>query len=259
MKSNSDTKTNQGNNTHNVSDEEVARFAALADKWWDPNGPFRPLHKINPVRLEYIRTQLCQHFKLKADSMSPLSKLSLLDIGCGGGLISEPLAKIGAKVTAIDAAEKNIHAAQNHANRFGININYKNVSTEALIANEHKFDVVLALEVVEHVLDLPSFIKSCSLLTNSGGIVFFSTLNRTPASWALGIVAAEYILGWLPRGTHTWEKFVKPSELVSLMKKESLQPIDLSGLSYNILNKNWQKSNNLSVNYMATATSVIEI
>tara|TARA_B100000686_G_C16800218_1_gene985400 strand:- start:3931 stop:4764 length:834 start_codon:yes stop_codon:yes gene_type:complete len=245
-------------NDHNVSNEEVEKFSNLADKWWDPHGPFRPLHQINPVRLMYIRSNLCLHFNLNPQNMSPLLNLSILDIGCGGGLIAEPLAKMGANVTAIDASEKNINAAHIHSINSGLNINYKSVTAESLVDKGIKFDVVLALETIEHVKDLASFIKICSLLIKPNGAVFFSTLNRTPKSWVLGIIAAEYVLGWLPRGTHDWKKFVKPSELVSLMKQEQMNPSDISGLSYNPLTNDWSKTNNLSVNYILFGEKIIK-
>ena len=247
-----DTATN--GTSHNTTDDEVARFAALADTWWDAEGPFRPLHQLNPVRLAYVRDQLCSHFGLDARTMTPLAGLRVLDIGCGGGLIAEPLARMGATVTAIDAAEKNVAAARAHAARSGIDIDYRNEPAEALAVTGTTYDVVLALEVVEHVADLPAFMATCAELTRPGGALFFATLNRTPASWALGIVVAEYLLGWLPRGTHDWKKFVRPSELVKLMRGVGLAAGDLSGLSYDPFDGSWRQSRSLAINYMAFAS-----
>jgi 2-polyprenyl-6-hydroxyphenyl methylase / 3-demethylubiquinone-9 3-methyltransferase len=243
---------------HNTTADEVARFSALADKWWDQDGAFRPLHQLNPVRLEYIRDHVCAQFGLDSRSMQPLDGLTVLDVGCGGGLIAEPLSRMGATVTAIDAASQNIEAARAHAARDNLSIDYRDEPAERLAERGEQFDVVISLEVIEHVADLPAFIATCASLARPGGVLFFATLNRTALSWLLGIAAAEYVLRWLPRGTHTWKKFVRPSELVKMMRASQLVPGDMTGVSYDPVAGSWRTSNSLAVNYMTYASRPIE-
>ncbi len=236
-----------------VDPEEVARFAALADDWWDPRGRFRPLHKFNPVRLGFIRDRLVGHFGRDAATLTPFSGLSVLDIGCGGGLIAEPMARLGARVTGIDATDKNIRVAGLHAERSGLAIDYRCTTAEELVARGERFDVVLTLEVVEHVAAVEPFIASCAQLVAPGGALVAATLNRTAKAWALAIVGAEYILGWLPRGTHRWEKFVRPAELVGALRRNALEVAELTGVSYDPLAGEWSLSRDLAVNYMVFA------
>ncbi len=236
-----------------VDPEEVARFAALADDWWDPRGRFRPLHKFNPVRLGFIRDRLVGHFGRDAAALTPFSGLSVLDIGCGGGLIAEPMARLGARVTGIDATDKNIRVAGLHAERSGLAIDYRCTTAEELVARGERFDVVLTLEVVEHVAAVEPFIASCAQLVAPGGALVAATLNRTAKAWALAIVGAEYILGWLPRGTHRWEKFVRPAELVGALRRNALEVAELTGVSYDPLAGEWSLSRDLAVNYMVFA------
>jgi 2-polyprenyl-6-hydroxyphenyl methylase/3-demethylubiquinone-9 3-methyltransferase len=236
-----------------VDPEEVARFAALADDWWDPHGRFRPLHKFNPVRLGFIRAHLVGHFGRDAAALAPLDGLSVLDVGCGGGLIAEPMARLGARVTGIDATGKNIGVAALHAERSGLAIDYRCAAAEELVARGERFDVVLALEVVEHVAAVEPFIESCARLIAPGGALVAATLNRTAKAWALAIVGAEYILGWLPRGTHRWQKFVRPAELVGALRRNGLEVAALTGVGYDPLAGEWSLSRDLSVNYMVFA------
>lgn len=249
---------NQSQTKTTIDPEEIANFSAQAEEWWDENGAFKPLHKLNPVRLQYIRTQICQHFEKDALSCDALKDISLLDIGCGGGLVAEPLARTGAVVTGIDASEENIKTAQAHAKASGIakkNLTYKAISAEELHSSSKKrYDVVTASEIVEHVADLDLFIASAAGLLKPGGLLIVSTLNRTPKSFALGIVAAEYILRWVPRGTHSWKKFVRPSELARGFRANNLTAEDLTGLVYNPLNDQFSlHDKDIAVNYFMTA------
>tara|TARA_Y100001970_G_C14259923_1_gene879515 strand:+ start:13688 stop:14542 length:855 start_codon:yes stop_codon:yes gene_type:complete len=250
MDTNKQHSSRQNQTNHNITEEEALSFSRLSDSWWDPDGPFRPLHKINPTRISYIRTKLCNHFQRDEKSLTPFENLNILDIGCGGGLISEPLTKMGASVTGIDAVKKNIDAARVHAKKNNLTIDYRYESAESLAEQQCIFDVVLALEVVEHVADLESFIKTCSDLLKPGGAIIFSTLNRTPASFVLGIIAAEYILRWLPKGTHDWRKFIRPSELVTHMRMAGIATADMQGISYDVINAKWRESDSLAVNYL---------
>jgi 2-polyprenyl-6-hydroxyphenyl methylase/3-demethylubiquinone-9 3-methyltransferase len=234
-----------------VAADEIARFAALAEDWWRPEGPFRVLHALNIPRLTYIRDRLCRHHGRDATEAKPLAGLSLLDIGCGGGLISEPLARLGAEVTAIDAGGDAIEAARLHAGESGLDIDYREISAEELAEEEIQFDGVLTLEVVEHVADLESFLAASAQLVRPGGMFFAATLNRTAASYILAIVAAERILRWLPPGIHQWSKFVRPSELVAPLRQYGVAIQDISGLSYEPLSRSWALSRKLSVNYIA--------
>ena len=250
MDTNKQHSSRQNQTKHNITEEEALSFSRLSDSWWDPDGPFRPLHKINPTRILYIRTKLCNHFQRDGKSLTPFENLNILDIGCGGGLISEPLTKMGASVMGIDAVKKNIDAAKIHADKNNLTVDYRYESAESLVEQKCIFDVVLALEVVEHVSDLELFIKTCSDLLKPGGAIIFSTLNRTPASFVLGIIAAEYILRWLPKGTHDWRKFVRPSELVNHMRRVGIATADMQGISYDVINAKWKESDSLAVNYL---------
>ena len=228
-----------------INKEEIQKFSKLADEWWDVKGKFKPLHMFNPIRIEYIKEKISNHFN-KSQS---LRGLKILDIGCGGGLISEPMANLGADVTGIDASEKNIKVAKIHAQKNNIKINYINKSPEQLTETE-KFDVILNLEIVEHVDNLNLYIKSCNQLLKKNGLMFTATLNKTFVSYLKAIVGAEYILRWLPIGTHDWNKFIKPEELERLLSKENFFTVDLKGLEFNPLFGKWKKSENLSVNYI---------
>lgn len=236
-----------------VDPEEVAKFAALAEEWWDPEGKFRPLHRLNPVRLRFIRDHLCRRFNRDPRAVRPLAGLRLVDIGCGGGLLCEPMARLGARVTGIDAAERNIAVATLHAEQSGLEIDYRHASAEALAAAGERFDVVLNMEVVEHVADVGAFLSSCAALLAPGGAMVLATLNRTPKSFLLAIVGAEYVLRWLPRGTHDWRRFLRPSELAGHLHSAGLEVTELTGVSYNPLNDSWREARDLDVNYMVLA------
>ncbi|MFI4999378.1 MAG: bifunctional 2-polyprenyl-6-hydroxyphenol methylase/3-demethylubiquinol 3-O-methyltransferase UbiG [Reyranellales bacterium] len=234
-----------------VDPTEIERFSRIAEEWWDPTGKFAPLHRLNPVRLGYIRDRAALHWQREAHSGTPLKDLSLLDIGCGGGLLSEPMARLGAQVTGIDAAQRNIAVAALHAEQQGLAIDYKQHTAEALAEAGGQFDIVLALEIVEHVADVELFLKSCGRLVKPGGLLFLSTLNRTAKAWALAIAGAEYILGWLPRGTHDWKKFLKPSEVVRGLAAGGIDTKEIVGVVYSPLNRAWSLSKgDLDVNYM---------
>jgi 2-polyprenyl-6-hydroxyphenyl methylase/3-demethylubiquinone-9 3-methyltransferase len=229
-----------------VDEAEVERFSRIADEWWDEKGKFAPLHSMNPVRIEYIRDKIIAQF-------GKIESLALLDIGCGGGLISEPMARLGAKVTGIDASEKNIKVASLHAENMGLYIDYRHITAEALEKTGEKFDVILALEIIEHVADINLFIKSCHGLLKPNGIIILSTLNRTAKSYALAIVGAEYIMRLLPVGTHTWGKFLRPSELCNSLEKNNIEVTDLMGMVMNPLSWKWRlDSKDLAVNYLVT-------
>ena len=234
-----------------IDQDEIARFAALAENWWQPDGPFRALHALNIPRLTYIRDRLCGQHGRDFRQEKPLADLRLLDIGCGGGLIAEPLARLGATLTAIDAGADAIEAARLHAGRAGLDIDYRHITAEELADEGAQFDCVLTLEVVEHVADLESFLAACSRLVQPGGMFFAATLNRTAASYLLAIVAAERILRWLPPGMHKWSKFVRPGELVAPLRRHGVAVRDISGISYDPLSRAWALSDKLSVNYIA--------
>lgn len=236
-----------------VLPEEINHFAKDSAHWWDENGPFKPLHKLNPERIRYIKEQVCAHFERLAEGASALDKLTILDIGCGGGLACEPLARLGAKVSGIDADAQAIAVAQEHAEKAGLKIAYENRTSEEL---NKKYDVVLALEVVEHVRDIGAFVRECARLVRPGGLVIFSTLNRTARSFALGIVATEYLLRWVPKGTHNWKQFVKPSELARYARKSGLEPQDVCGVFYNPVRDSFSMcAKDLDVNYFLVARS----
>jgi 2-polyprenyl-6-hydroxyphenyl methylase/3-demethylubiquinone-9 3-methyltransferase len=236
-----------------VDAAEIDRFAALADAWWDPEGEFRPLHRLNPTRLAYVRDRLIGHFALDPRARRPFDGLRVLDVGCGGGLISEPVARLGAAVTGIDAADRNIAVAAAHARESGLSIDYRAATVEDLAKAGERFDAVLALEIIEHVADVELFLDACGTVLKPGGILVLSTLNRTPKAFALAIVGAEYVLRWLPRGTHDWRKFVRPSELAAGLRRAGLALGDLSGMAYNPLNDKWTLGRDLDVNYFAVA------
>lgn len=236
-----------------VDAAEIARFAALAERWWDPDGPFRPLHTLNPVRIAWVRDTLAADGGRDAAALRPLAGLGLLDAGCGGGLLAEPMCRLGASVVAIDADARTIEAARHHADAGGLAIDYRCATVEATAAGGERFDAVLALEVVEHVADLDAFTAACAALLAPDGTLFVATLNRTLAAYALAIVAAERILGWLPAGTHDWSRFVRPAEMVRLLRRHGLAVADMRGVSYNPLARRWSLSRDLSVNYMVRA------
>jgi len=236
-----------------VDENEVARFSRLASQWWDARGPMAPLHKFNPVRLAYIRDRTAAHFDRDPKRLDSLSGLRMLDIGCGGGILSEPLARLGAAVVGIDPSENNIAVAQHHAARSGLSIDYRNTTAEALSESGEAFDVVLAMEVVEHVADIGLFVDLAAAMVRPEGLFFVATLNRTMKSFALAIVGAEYILRWLPRGTHQWDKFVTPNELEIAIQQSGMEITDETGIVYNLLADRWQLSADTDVNYMVVA------
>ena len=243
----------RANTAGTVDPAEVARFAALAEQWWDPKGKFRPLHELNPARVKYIRDRAMAHFAIAAsDQLHPLTGLRILDIGCGGGLLCEPMARLGAKVTGLDAAARNIEIAKLHAQQAGLAIDYRAQAAEEIVGQE-QFDIVLAMEVVEHVADVDLFLKSCAQLVRPGGMLVAATLNRTARSYALAIVGVEYVLRWLPRGTHDWKKFLRPSELSRGLRGGGLRVREIVGMSYNPLSRTWHASSDLAVNYMVLA------
>jgi 2-polyprenyl-6-hydroxyphenyl methylase/3-demethylubiquinone-9 3-methyltransferase len=237
-----------------VDQAETAKFAAMAEEWWDPDGKFAPLHKLNPVRLEFLRDRICTHFGRDPMATRPLDGLKLADIGCGGGLLSEPLSRLGATVTGIDAEEKNLRIAATHAETVGVGVDYRCDTVEAMAARGEAFDVVLNMEVVEHVADVELFLGASAALVNPGGIMFLATLNRTLKAFGLAIVGAEYIMGWLPRGTHDWNKFVRPSELAAPLRRAGLEMTEVTGVAFNPLKDRWSLApKDLDVNYMAVA------
>lgn len=237
-----------------IDPAEIERFSRISEEWWNPNGKFRPLHRMNPVRIGYIRDQAAAHFSLP-DAPAPLQGLRLLDIGCGGGLIAEPMARLGANVTGIDASEKNIRIAGLHAEKTGIAIDYRHAAAEDLAKAGEQFDIVLALEIVEHVADTDAFIRACLQCLRPGGLLILSTLNRTAKSYALAIIGAEYVLRWLPVGTHQWKKFLRPSELVALVERHGGQLKQLMGMHMHPLTHTWSlSSSDLTVNYLLSTT-----
>ena len=232
-----------------VNSKEIEKFSKIADEWWNPSGKFKPLHKFNPIRISYIKENIIKTFNL-SQKRSPLENIKILDIGCGGGLLSEPMCRLGAKVTAIDASKKNISVAKLHSKKNNLKINYICTSPEKLKTN-NKFDVILNMEIVEHVEDVNFFLKSCSKLLKKDGIMFVATLNKTLKSYVFAIVGAEYILRWLPIGTHEWEKFLKPEKLISILKKNNLKVDRVDGMKFNILTDEWSVGSDKSVNYIA--------
>ena len=232
-----------------INKEEIQKFSALADEWWDVKGKFKPLHMFNPIRIEYVTEKIKKHFNIVNKKNSYLEELKILDIGCGGGLISEPMARLGGSVTGIDASKKNIEVAKIHSKKSNLNIRYLNKSPEQL--DEYgKFDIILNLEIVEHVEDVNLYLESCYKLLKKGGIMFTATLNRTLTSYIKAIIGAEYLLRWLPVGTHDWNKFIKPEELEKILLKQKFITIDIKGLVFNPFTAKWKKSDDLNVNYI---------
>ena len=237
-----------------VNKKEIEKFSKMAAEWWDPEGKFKPLHKFNPIRIKYIKDNIIYSFKLKSKE-KPLQKINILDIGCGGGLLSEPMARLGANVTGIDASDKNIKIAKLHAKKNKLNINYFCSSPEKLKIKK-KFDVILNMEIIEHVEDINFFIKSCSKLLKKNGLMFVATLNKTLKSYVFAIIGAEYVLRWLPIGTHDWEKFVKPEDLKKILSKNNLKIEKINGMKFDILKDEWNISNDTSINYIAKSLKV---
>jgi 2-polyprenyl-6-hydroxyphenyl methylase/3-demethylubiquinone-9 3-methyltransferase len=232
-----------------INKKEIEKFSKIATEWWDPKGKFKPLHKFNPIRIKYIKDHIINNFKLKSKT-KPLKKINILDVGCGGGLLSEPMQRLGANVTGIDASIKNINIAKLHAQKNKLNIKYFCSSPEKL-KTKKKFDVILNMEIVEHVEDVQFFLKSCSKLLKKNGLMFVATINKTLKSYMFAIVGAEYVLRWLPIGTHEWEKFVKPEDLKNILKKSNLVLNKLDGMHFNIIKDEWDISKDISVNYIA--------
>jgi len=237
-----------------VNKKEIEKFSKMADEWWDPSGKFKPLHKFNPIRIQYIKENIIGNFKLK-NKKKPLDKINILDIGCGGGLLSEPMTRLGANVTGIDASSKNINIAKHHAKKNNLKINYICSSPEKLKIKK-KFDVILNMEIVEHVDDINFFINSSSKLLKKNGLMFVATLNKTLKSYMFAIIGAEYVLRWLPIGTHDWEKFVKPEDLKNILHKNNLKLEKLDGMNFNIIKDEWSVSSDTSINYIAKSIKV---
>ena len=237
-----------------VDDAEIAKFEAMATEWWDPNGKFKPLHMLNPTRLDYITRQIAAEFGRDLTMPLPFAGLRLLDIGCGGGLLAEPMARLGADVVGADAAPRNIPVAQIHAQKSGLTIDYRHTTAEALAAAGEQFDVVLNMEVVEHVADPLAYLTACQQLLKPGGLMICSTINRNPKSFLMAIIGAEYVMRWLPKGTHEWAKFITPDELYDLIRKVGLDPVDRKGFVFNKLTWSWSISGrDLSVNYVTAS------
>jgi 2-polyprenyl-6-hydroxyphenyl methylase / 3-demethylubiquinone-9 3-methyltransferase len=242
-----------------VDADEVAKFSALAAEWWDPTGKFAPLHKFNPVRLAFIRQEAAARFGRDARSLTPFQGLSLLDIGCGGGLLSEPMARLGFAVIGADASERNIGTARAHAAESGLAITYRAITAEALAAESALFDIVLNMEVVEHVADVGAYLGACARLVKPGGIMIVATLNKTLKSLALAKFAAEYILGWMPRGTHDWNRFIPPVELQKSLEETGLTTLKIQGASFDPLTWDWRLSSDLDVNYMIVGAKALSL
>lgn len=253
-------KNTTGNNTTpdatTLDQQEVERFSRMAAEWWDPNGKFRPLHQIGPPRLQFIRDAAQLHFHRDAKTLKPLATLTALDIGCGGGLVAEPLARMGATVTAIDPSERNIAIAKAHAEPQDLSIDYRCARVEDLVAEGALYDIVACLEVVEHVPDVAAFVKHCAALVKPGGLAVYSTINRNLKSFALAIVGAEYVLRWLPRGTHQWDRFITPEELAAYTSAAGLSDPHFAGIVYNPLKDVWSLSNDTGVNYLMSAVKI---
>ena len=234
---------------NSVNSKEIKKFSKIAEEWWDPKGKFKPLHKFNPIRISYIKENIIKTFNLK-QKKTPLKNIKILDIGCGGGLLSEPMCRLGAEVTGIDASEKNINVAKMHCKKNNLKIKYICTSPEKLKI-KNKYDVILNMEIVEHVEDVNFFLKACSNLLKKNGIMFVATINKTLKSYVFAIVGAEYILRWLPIGTHEWEKFIKPDELSNILKSNGLKLNQIDGMKFNLLLDKWDISSDKSVNYIA--------
>ena len=236
-----------------VDPAEIEKFRRMAEEWWDPRGKFRPLHRFNPVRLGFLKERLCRHFAKDPKADRPLSGLRLLDIGAGGGLVAEPLTRLGAEVVGIDATARNVEVARIHAAEGGLAIDYRHAAAEDLAEAGESFDAVLALEIVEHVASLDAFVAASARMVRPGGLMVVTTLNRTMKAFALAIVGAEYVLGWLPRGTHDWKKFVRPSELEAAMRASGLSLTETAGVTFNPILDRWSLGSDLDVNYLAVA------
>lgn len=236
-----------------VDQEELGKFADLGRRWWDASGPMAPLHKLNPVRVAYVRDRACAHFGRASDRPRPLAGLAVLDVGCGGGLLAEPLARLGAQVTAIDPLESSIEAARWHAEEVGLAIDYRTATLGELVAQGPRFDLVVASEVVEHVPDVPAFLREVAAATKPGGLVVLSTLSRTIASFLKAIVGAEYVLGWLPRGTHDWRRFLRPAELARHLREAGLRPAHLAGVAYDPAQGSFALARQPDTNYLIAA------
>ncbi len=240
--------------TNTVDPAEIAKFEAMAQEWWDPNGKFKPLHMLNPVRLDYITSQICAEFGRDIDDDRPFDGLSLIDVGCGGGLVAEPMARLGATVTGIDAGGQNIPVAQLHAESQGLEIDYQHTAAETLVETGAQYDVVLALEIIEHVADPVAFLTACRALTKPDGLLICSTINRNLKSYGALIIGAEYILNWLPKGTHEWSKFITPEELFEQLRTAGVDPVDKKGFVFNPIRWDWSLSDrDLSVNYITSS------
>jgi 2-polyprenyl-6-hydroxyphenyl methylase/3-demethylubiquinone-9 3-methyltransferase len=246
-------ETGRDNRGASVDPAEAAKFAAMADAWWDPHGKFRPLHKFNPTRIAFIRDRVAAHLGRDPLGQRPLADLRLLDIGCGGGLLAEPMARLGAQVMGIDAVERNVQVARLHAERSGLAIDYRAATPEELVPGGARFDVVLNMEVIEHVADRAAFLGACCDLLAENGLMFIATINRTAKAFALAIVGAEYILRWLPIGTHDWRRFLRPSELAAGLRPHGVEFAEITGVSYNPLTDKWSRTRDLDVNYMVVA------
>ena len=236
-----------------INPDEIAKFAAMAEEWWDPTGKFKPLHKFNPVRLGYIRNKVIAHFSRDSSKRRPFEGLRILDIGCGGGLLSEPMARLGADVVGIDAGDRNIAIARLHADQSGLEIDYRATTAEALAAAGEQFDIVLNMEVVEHVDNVPLYMKSCAELVAPGGLLFTATINRTLRAYALAIVGAEQVLRWLPKGTHDYAKFLTPEEISALVSRNGLRVVEKTGVVFHPLADEWRQSRDTGINYMVLA------
>lgn len=238
-----------------IDPQEIAKFEAMAAEWWDLEGKFKPLHMLNPCRLDYITSQIAAEFARDLDQPKPFEGLRILDIGCGGGLLCEPMARLGATVVGVDAAPRNIPVAQVHAEQSGLKIDYRVGTAEDMAAAGEQFDVVLNMEVVEHVADPLGYLTACRMLLKTGGLHICSTINRNPKSFAMAIVGAEWVMRWLPKGTHDWAKFITPDELFSLLQQAGLDPVDRKGFQFNPINWSWRLSDrDLSVNYVTAST-----
>jgi 2-polyprenyl-6-hydroxyphenyl methylase/3-demethylubiquinone-9 3-methyltransferase len=237
-----------------VDPVEIEKFRRMAEEWWDPKGKFRPLHRFNPVRLQFLKERICGHFGRDARADRPLAGLRVLDLGCGGGLVAEPLTRLGAEVVGLDATARNVEVARLHAAESGLVIDYRHGAAEDLAEGGEAFDAVLALEIVEHVASLEAFVAAAAKLTKPKGVLVLATLNRTLKAFALAIVGAEYVLGWLPKGTHDWRKFVRPSELEAALRSSGLVLAEATGVTYNPILDRWSLGSDLDVNYLAVAT-----
>ena len=232
-----------------INKKEIEKFSRIAEEWWNPTGKFKPLHKFNPIRISYIKNNIINSFKIQ-NKKKPLEKIKILDVGCGGGLLSEPMTRLGAEVVGLDASDKNINVAKLHAMKNNLKIKYFCTSPENYKA-KYKFDVILNMEIVEHIEDIDLFLRACSKLLKKDGIMFVATLNKTLKSYLFAILGAEYVLRWLPIGTHEWDKFVKPEHLINTLKKYNLNLNEISGLKFNIVKDTWSLSSDKSVNYIA--------